>query len=270
MLHMFWVRGDVKPAAKRIILTIPSDFWKDPVSTMFMEWATRAKSFAPHAAVRYALSAQIGTNVAAPGAKPGKDEYPIALFRNGNEPQELKAPADGRYSSEDGQVFADTKTGVMKVMTPKSEAVVIPKAGVNVEGKALKVTNSNTNCTVFAGATDNVPFTESKRILLLHLSRIHGRNQKISAMGESLVIYNYGTFRPYLAYRAKADIELKAGDGEFTVNALDAAGKIIFSKQLKAVNGVIKFHATVDAGPEKTAIFAYEILRNGTDVQKKN
>lgn len=270
MLHMFWVRGDVKPAAKRIILTIPSDFWKDPVSTMFMEWATRAKSFAPHAAVRYALSAQIGTNVAAPGAKPGKDEYPIALFRNGNEPQELKAPADGRYSSEDGQVFADTKTGVMKVMTPKSEAVVIPKAGVNVEGKALKVTNSNTNCTVFAGATDNVPFTESKRILLLHLSRIHGRNQKISAMGESLVIYNYGTFRPYLAYRAKADIELKAGDGEFTVNALDAAGKIIFSKQLKAVNGVIKFHAAVDAGPEKTAIFAYEILRNGTDVQKKN
>lgn len=261
IIHMFWVRGDVKPAPGCDILTIPSDFWKNPLASAFMDWSTRKNSFAPDAVVRRGLVRRIGNRVTVPGEKPAKDEYPIGLFAQNPEPKELQPPADGRYASEDGQVFADIKSGVMKVMTPKSEALVIPQGGMNVSGKALQVADSNTNCTVFAGALDNLPLTESKRILLLHLASVRAREQKQAVSGQALIIYDYGKFQPYLARRAKADITLAAGEGEFTVNALDAAGRTLFRFPLKAVNGKVKIKAAVDAGPEMTAVFGYELIR---------
>ncbi|MBQ8756397.1 MAG: hypothetical protein IJZ19_15325, partial [Lentisphaeria bacterium] len=148
--------------------------------------------------------------------------------------------------------------GIFKVVTPKSEALVMQKAS-SVSGNLLAVKNHTPYTTCFASALDGKTLADSKRILFMHLTNTGAYKMKYS--GKNLeILESYGQL-PHLVFRAKADISLKLAKGSAPkVYAVNLYGKRVAEMRSVWKNGVLSFHADT-AGINNKAIMVYEITR---------
>ncbi len=265
MIHMLYLRGDVRAAERSAVLSVTPDVWKIPQAAGFLRWGTREQAVIPACFAEVGLVRRIGMEVVPVNAPDRPDVWPVReVLRSGKialtavAPEKFD-PVAGKFVSSTGELFTDRDQGSFKVVTPKSEALVVP--GKNLAGKRLRVSSNSTFSTIFAGALDNRPLTESSRILVLHLTDVRATGQRSGMIRDRLRIYNYGKFSPYLVLRGSAKISLDIGGGTFTVNALDVNGKTLKQIPVENLPGGIAFSAATDCGPEDRAVFAYEVVR---------
>ena len=163
-----------------------------------------------------------------------------------------------RFRSTTGELDLLANEGLFKVVTPKSEALVMQKAS-SVSGNLLAVKNHTPYTTCFASALDDKSLADSKRIIFMHLVNTGANNQKFVGKDWG-ILKSYGQL-PHLVFRAQADISLKLSQGSApTVYAVDLYGKRVGEMKSSWKNGTLSFHADT-AGINNKAIMVYEITR---------
>ena len=163
------------------------------------------------------------------------------------------------FRSTTGELELLADQGTFKVVSPKSEALVIQKE-IAVKGKQLSVKNHTPYTTCFASALDDKNLADSKRILFMHITNCGA--YKMTYSGKDLeVLESYGQL-PHLVYRATADISLKLASAGSTpkVYAVNLRGQRVGEMKSVWKDGVLSFRADT-AGINNTAIMVYEIVR---------
>ena len=163
------------------------------------------------------------------------------------------------FRSTTGELELLADQGTFKVVSPKSEALVIQKE-IAVKGKQLSVKNHTPYTTCFASALDDKNLANSKRILFMHITNCGA--YKMTYSGKDLdVLESYGQL-PHLVYRATADISLKLAPTGSTpkVYAVNLRGQRVGEMKSVWKDGVLSFRADT-AGINNTAIMVYEIVR---------
>ena len=163
------------------------------------------------------------------------------------------------FRSTTGELELLADQGTFKVVSPKSEALVIQKE-IAVKGKQLSVKNHTPYTTCFASALDDKNLANSKRILFMHITNCGA--YKMTYSGKDLdVLESYGQL-PHLVYRATADISLKLASTGSTpkVYAVNLRGQRVGEMKSVWKDGVLSFRADT-AGINNTAIMVYEIVR---------
>ena len=117
--------------------------------------------------------------------------------------------------------------------------------------------------TVWASSLDGRPLVESRRILVSHLTDLCNEGQTFED-STFRVLLKWGHL-PHLVRAGRAEISLALGPADFTVYALDTAGRRVrevpHTRDLAI--GRISFTADVAADPA-AATFLYEITANAT------
>ena len=163
------------------------------------------------------------------------------------------------FRSTTGELDLLANDGIFKVITPRSEALVIQKETA-AAGKVLAVNNKTPYTTCFAAAVDKNTLANSKRIVFMHLVNTGALNQTFEGKDWG-ILKSYGQL-PHLVLRAKADVTLKLSPkgGIPKVYAVALSGQRIGEVKSVWKNGTLSFCADT-AGINNTAVMVYEIVR---------
>ncbi len=266
----FYIRGDIKPAKDEIYLNLPEKLWNDPVLNN-LRTHDRKKLEQAYPSAAYVRLGVLGKlTLQFKDGEKNKNEFTHKDFLSADT---LKNPGsvlqkqgaagkDGWIRTPDGQIALHPLRNAFRAVTEKSEALVQDK-GMDNAGKRLSVTGNTTFCTVFAGAADNKPLAESRRILILHITDVQPAKDKWATKGNQLLHYSHragGTDTyPHLLRIGQATIRLNvplANDGK--LYAVNQNGKRIAEIPFrKSANG-LEFIA--DTG-FKDGVMAYELVK---------
>ena len=150
----------------------------------------------------------------------------------------------------------DGKKGTMLLNTSRTAGGFAPH-GTIVAG-AFAANIGETPTTIWASALDGAPLTQSKRILVTHLTDVQNTGARFS--DESMkVLLKWGGL-PHLMRRGRAEVSLTVDDSAFTVYALDADGSRRNEVPFAYREGKLTFAADVARDPN-AATYLYEIVR---------
>jgi hypothetical protein len=162
-----------------------------------------------------------------------------------------------KFISSTGELVADLAQRTFCAVTPRSEAVVVPK-GRTIGSKVLTVKANDTFCTAGAIAVDHKVLSESGRILLLHLTDVCMENLTFSS-GDKRIVTHW-TKGQLLARRGTADFTLTLSPGKWKLYALQSTGKRLKEISFAYKDGKINFKAQTGIFKNE-AVFAYELIR---------
>lgn len=147
----------------------------------------------------------------------------------------------------------------MRIVTPRSEALMTPPAG-DAKGNLLSIRGNQTYTTVFATALDSLPLRESRRILFLHLTDIKPGEGNFSRFGTKLKKYKWSMAKFRLIRKDRTRISLKNnGNGTPRLYALDLSGARLREIPFTDADGLIAF--TADNTIHEKCPMAYELVR---------
>ncbi|WP_288616088.1 hypothetical protein [Victivallis vadensis] len=154
-----------------------------------------------------------------------------------------------------GELAADYAAGTFRMVTPRSEAAVLPEKQA-LAGAVLRVRAERSFATVAAIALDDRPLAESDRILLLHLTdnRLEGMEFK---SGHGLTIYRDGSGR-MLGRKGTASFALALPEKTWKLHALDCSGRRLAEIPFRREQGELRFTADTFQVPDQV-VFAYEL-----------
>ncbi len=267
---LFFLRGDVRPAAEAYPFLVSSSYLKDgnPIEAN------------PAVAVRLGLVGKVGTVVAAKGTAPvlpagtravlGLEEFwksavsgkPFfsagetdrilgELIRSGAVPAGQIDLEKQIYNSGTGELFLDRKENLFRVVTPRSEGFVLPE-GKTLSGNYATVENKFSYGVFLAAARDARPLAESRRVLILHLTDSKSSMSRYGTNDFTLV-EDWGKL-PLLLKRGEAVITLKAPDG-LKLYACRVNGERIGQIPFERIGGAIRFEAKNLAGNEPVLVY---------------
>lgn len=172
--------------------------------------------------------------------------------------------SQGRFRSSTGQLELNRSEGRFRVVTPRTEAVILCDKG-DWRGDFLRVANRGNFACVAASSLDSGPLADSGRILLFHLTDFSNTMLKYKDTSKS-IIESWGQL-PHLARRGVATIGLRPGTGgSFQVYALDMDGRRLGEvKTGTAPDGELTFVA--DTFLFEQPCFVYEIIRSPSKPQ---
>jgi hypothetical protein len=162
---------------------------------------------------------------------------------------------NGIFRSSTGEITMDTKKQTLQVITPNSEAFILP-AGLNINGSFAKVDNQRGKAAFLIAAIDNKPLKSSNRILFLHLTEIKNSGMRFSDKNMTQLL-DWGKL-PMLMRVGKAQITLPQSVKDKKLYALDWDGSRKFEIPLKQqTNGSFCF--TAENFVNNQAVPAYEL-----------
>jgi hypothetical protein len=161
-----------------------------------------------------------------------------------------------RTVSSTGELTADFKQETFSAVTPRSEVLVLPPKQ-KLAGKFLSATGVRGFSVLGAVAIDSNELASSKRILLLHLSDAAQAGAEYSTPERNLLLKKGDG--SVMARRSVSDIALAVPQDDWTLHALDMAGKRLGPVDLVRQGANVSFRADNFAFPE--VVFAYELTR---------
>jgi len=241
-------RGDVKPAEKTYGYGVTrGEAFAPGLGDMW------AKGLFPHPFTQLGYTSRIGSFVAEGDAKPA-----LTCAETWTAATKAKIPKfSGKTVSDTKEIAIDTKSGDLTVDSPRTAAVCsIDKR--NLKAGPLAVTDVTTFCSVSASAMDGAKLTDSKRVLILHVTDV--RNTDMLFTNDKCTdVKDWGRL-PYLAKTGSAQIALKNSNRGLKVYALGADGSRLREVPAKYADGAYVFTAKVAAGDGKDApTMAYEL-----------
>lgn len=263
----FFLRGDVAPAATAIPMVVPAEL---PDS---YAW----RSF-PEVMQRLGLVMRTGMIVegnpipsearafVAPEAMPpieGRRVYSgqftsqilSEMVADGAIPRNLIDLRQGRFTSETGQIELNASQKSLKVVTPRSEAV-LGEPGTQLSGDFATIKIEGAFGAVYVASHDSRPLSESRRILICHLTDLKSDGMRFLDRGMS-VVGDWGS-DTMLMKRGGAEIVLKC-DPAMKLYACSTTGGRLFAIPVRAAGaGAIAFTARnfVDGQP----VCVYELV----------
>lgn len=166
----------------------------------------------------------------------------------------ISDPAKGIYQSDTGEIIMRSKDNMMKVVTPKSEAIVMRSTLKNEKLGNLTVKSSTANAAVAVSALDNKPIAESDRLVLTY-----NTDSIMDGFGVSknrLYVTAWGGM-PVLIETGRLSAELKLSPNKkYSLYSLKLNGERIDKIPFEFVDGTMKIE--IDTS-KNTAVF-FEIV----------
>ena len=247
---LFFLRGDVSRSELKLPIYVPTDY--NSVHTLYPPEYMKAGTFAR-------IGAQVGS---AEGAVADAANFSASDFRRKLNQSPLKgkgifAPERNYARSTTGELEIDGEAGILKVSTPRSEAMVVP-AGKSAAAGVLNVADSTAFAVFGAAALDEKKLAESKRILFLHITNVLNNRMKFTDRSMAQV-EELGSM-PHLAAAGSGKVTLTLAAGATPrVYAVDLAGRRMREVPSEYSGNQLRFSADVLAG--KQPCFVYEIVR---------
>ena len=156
--------------------------------------------------------------------------------------------------SLDGKITLSKQQGIYAVSSDNCDAIVLP---AKKSGKAglLAVENKTGHGVFGLVSADGRKLTDSKRILLLHLTDTQATKAKFGSPKMTLLI-NWGV-TPFLAAKGEANITVDLDPAKYVLYAVNTAGKRLGEVKFDSKDGKISFKASVFN--KFGQVFAYEL-----------
>lgn len=172
------------------------------------------------------------------------------MKRRGILPQDnLSQPSKGVFQSDTGEITIRSQESLLKVATPRSEAVTLESGKGEPVGQ-LTVVATSVPALVAACAIDKAPLADSKRIVLIYSTQVANTDMELSADRSTLV--NLGK-PPVLMRVGKLNVALRNANGaQMSLYALGLNGARQEKLPLKFENGQLQINldtATLKNGP---------------------
>ncbi len=132
----------------------------------------------------------------------------------------VSSPKDGVYQTDTGEITLRSKEGLLKVVTPRTEAVAM-RFGRGEKLGRLEVVSSGTDALVSISSLDAKPISESSRLLLIYSTEARNTGQEFSFDGS--VLLKGGTL-PVRMKVGKLNAYADLDEGEYVMYPLRADG----------------------------------------------
>ena len=202
----FFLRGDVAPSGKTVLMTekaAPRIGSRLPLVSKVRRYSTAAPAGIPVIAAPEEMTVFPGRNVI---RRRSDDIFFAELRRAGAVPEYETGRSGSPVISSTGEIELDSAKRSLKVRTARSEALVV-SPGERSAGRFLRIENGQAPAAFFTASLDNRSLTDSRRILLLHLTDVKSENTVFSDK-EMTVLKDIGS-RQLLLRRNKAVAELR-------------------------------------------------------------
>ena len=124
----------------------------------------------------------------------------------------MSDPENGVFQSETGEIVMRSKENVLKVMTPRSEAVAIEGGRGEALG-ALTLVNTSTAACIAACSVDGKKLEDSRRIVLVYSTEAANSGMELSTVdGKKAVLIDHGQL-PVLLKTGQLNASLKNING---------------------------------------------------------
>lgn len=268
---LFYLRGDVSPAADAYPFLISSSYLAD---------GNTAEDY-PDVLARLGLIGRVGTVIAQKGSNPvlpagtravlgmepawnkarldgkpfvktaGLDETLRKLIQTGAVPSGLVDLKNHSYTSSTREIALNRNANTFQVTTPRSECFVLP-AGKTLSGKYATVENRYSYGSFLVAARDGRALAESRRVLILHLTDSKNTESRYTT-DDFTQVESWGKL-PILLKRGEAVITLRAPAG-LRLYACRLNGERIGEVPFRRVGGAIRFDAKNLAGNEPVLVY---------------
>lgn len=214
--NMLFLRGDVTPSKKLVALTIPKEFLESDGNGMrapsgeqtklalmsgfslAFPWAPTPKGISagrtPDLAVLPAGAADVEihgwfTNVSerTVGGKFSLDRTVKEMKMRGILPQNnISVPSKGIFQSDTGELTMRVREKLLKVVTPRTEAVAMAEGKAERLGAVSVLKNSTRGC-VGVTSLDALPLQESRRMVIVYATEVVNSGMELGAGRARLV-----------------------------------------------------------------------------------
>ncbi len=178
---LFFLRGDIAPSPISVPFYQPEEYWQLPrfIQTevtkplgLIVRTGTAFDAKCPDI---QGLIYSRGTPPPAgkvPAVLAGSDKNTLEeLARQGVIPADCFDFAKGTFKSSTGELLLDKNAGIFQAISKRSEAFILPE-GKTGTGPFARVNNRKSFGAFLVAAADDRPLTESRRILILHLTDV--------------------------------------------------------------------------------------------------
>lgn len=278
--QLFFLRGDVAPSGRKFVILLDPDHWKNPSNPSGFPLTLR----------RLGLIGQTGFLIAGPGKDivlPAQSSLvsgseslrehfagvlPFLSWKLGiaeGMREIVKAgllsaeeAENNRFRSDTGEILLDSKNTTFLVSTPRSEGMVLEK-NRTLEGDFAEVHNPDTFAGVLIASKDGKSLKESRRLLILHLTRIANTGETYRDT-DCNILESQGK-SPLLLRRGKTQMTLRRNFQGFRLYAVDPNGRRLSECPFRTENG--KTILELDNNRGGRGVLAYELIEAAFDSQ---
>ena len=273
-----FLRRDVRSSPRRIELQIPQAYLESDCRsakavsteqskiglmcgfTVAFPWAKRPPGVAtpgkPNLVIAPSAGADVKTRdwfvevVNSKDAEFSLDAFVAGMKEKGLLPtSNISKPSEGIFQSDTGEITMRTRENLLKVVTPRTEAVTLEAGKGEPLGK-LNIVSTSTPALVATCAVDGRALADSRRIVLLYSTEIANTDMQLSA--DRVTLKHLGRL-PVLMRVGTLDATLANSNGAaMALYALGFDGSRRERLPLKAANGVLGIKldtATLKNGP---------------------
>lgn len=264
---LLFAQGEVEPLAFKLPLVLTREY-------LMKNLDLGGGPKYPASYQKLAFEYQLGTVVL--DGHESLDEYPVVVAPPGMKlPEALSRKrvvlADATLA-ERAHEFApiqqprfelDGKSGSAKVITPRSEAFLIPGTVAQASGRCVQVTGNQSVSVCFAGSLDRRPLAQSNRVLALYLPDLKntGTEVEYEQKPEGRVVVRNSGKLPLLVHQGRIKMTLQMKDRPLPqIWALRFDGERVAEIQARRTVDGISFDLQAITNPETFA--AYEVVWN--------
>jgi hypothetical protein len=257
MIHLLFLRGDVSPSDVKVTQLLPENPEDVDPSIEILNTAVPLVGLVMKTSLHYKKPAD-AAYILDYASKEATEKLMQTLESGPIGKYGLFDRNNRHFRSTTGELDLLANDGIFKVITPKSEALVMQKEG-KAAASLMSFSNETPFTTCFASALDDKSLADSGRIIFMHLTNTGANNMTYS--GDNLeILESYGQL-PHLVNRAQGDVALKLAAGNApTVYAVNLRGQRIGEVKSEWKDNVLSFRADT-AGINDTAVMVYEIVR---------
>ena len=242
-------RGDVKASPNRVDLLFDADAMehsdaigfpvKDRTKIAFMTGFALNFPTARKIDELKKVSVKPASMSISPDGKFDIAEFAKELKAKGILPKDnISDPANGVYQSDTGEVVMRSKDNMMKVVTPKSEAITMRSELKNEKLGRLTIKSSTANAAIAVSAVDNKPIAESDRLVLTYNTDAVMKDFGVSK--NRLYVTAWGEM-PVLIETGKLSAELRLSPNKkYSVYSLKMNGERVDKIPFETKDGVMK------------------------------
>ena len=246
---LFFARGDVAASQLKLPLLIDKK--------EMLERDSWRKDY-PEDLRKMALICQVGSVITTKGRAVPEIGNVDATLQAGMLPPGSYDRVAQRFTSSTGELILNAKQGTFQVITPRSEAALLPE-GKRSAGNCLLVSNRHGFGAFLAAAMDDAELRSSRRILLLHLTESRNSGQTFSS-AEKEVMESWGTL-PLLVRHGEAEITIRGDFRQHKLYAVDLTGARRQQLPLLCNDGKrLMFTASVLRNPAEPTL-VYELVK---------